>query len=108
MVFEYLHKQSLVQNSQSNTQVRSNRISGSLYPCSHTPGMVLVTMAVFLNEYEDEHDTEEQCVVVLSGLTNRSLKGVCELHGTCVSRRLAPHGVCIFLSYFILHRTLTL
>ena len=49
-----------------------DRISGSLYPCSHTPGMVLVTMAVFLNEYEDEHDTEEQCVVVLSGLTNRS------------------------------------
>ena len=114
VVFEYLHKQSLVQNSQSNTQVRSNRISGSLYPCSHTPGMVLVTMAVFLNEYEEEHDTEEQCVVVrwriwlensrehqhtrtqvLSGLTNRSLKGVCELHGTCVSRRLAPHGVCI-------------
>ena len=64
VVFEYLHKQSLVQNSQSNTQVRSNRISGSLYPCSHTPGMVLVTMAVFLNEYEEEHDTEEQCVVV--------------------------------------------
>ena len=25
-----------------------------------------------------------------------------------MSRRLAPHGVCIFLSYFILHRTLTL
>ena len=34
------------------------------------------------------------------------LKGVCELHGTCVSRRLAPHGVCIFfptLSYIELN-----
>jgi len=30
---------------------KPNRITGSLYPCSHTPGMVLVTMAVFLNEY---------------------------------------------------------
>jgi hypothetical protein len=47
----------------------------------------------FTNRYEDDTEGVEQCVVVLSGLTNRSLKGLCELQGTCVSRRLAPHGV---------------
>ena len=53
-------------------------------------------------QYEDEHDTEEQCVVVLSGLTNRSLKGVCELHGTCVSRRLA---LMVYVFSFLLYLT---
>ena len=91
---ERLLKRQISSRSQDREWSSSlNRISGSLYPCTHTPGMILVTMAVFLNEYEDDLDDHEQCVVVLSGLTNRSLKGVCELHGTCVSRRLAPHGV---------------
>ena len=64
---ERLLKRQISSRSQDREwSVRSNRISGSLYPCSHTPGMVLVTRAVFLNEYEDEHDTEPQCVVVRS------------------------------------------
>lgn len=104
-----------------------HNIVGDVHTCSHAPSKLLVTMSVFLTDYEDDDEFHgeqrdasscpsvdrsneprglislspaqtsmsgggDQCVVVLSGLIPKSMRGPCELRGTCVSQRLSPQG----------------